>query len=66
MKSYVVLYRIEKIMSPLDSPFGFICMAEDTLHAEEQCQNAYPECDIVWAVIDTSYQRALDNYYDFA
>ncbi len=28
----------------------FICDAEDPDHAEEQCQNAYPGCDIVGIV----------------
>ena len=50
MKSYIVLYRIESIMTPLDSPFGFQCWADDTDHAEEQCINAYPDADIVWLV----------------
>ena len=48
MKNYVVLYRIESVMSPLDEPFGFQCYADDTDHAEEQCVNAYPDADVVW------------------
>ena len=28
--------------------YGFICDADDIDHAEEQCQNAYPECNIFW------------------
>ena len=64
MKSYVVLYRIESIMTPLDSPFGFQCWADDTDHAEEQCINAYPDADIVWLVEGDSMQDALDDYYD--
>lgn len=64
LESYVVLYRIESIMTPLDSPFGFQCYAEDTEHAEEQCINAYPEADVVWVVIGDSMDDALDDYYD--
>lgn len=26
----------------------FNCMAEDVDHAEEQCLDAYPNCNIVW------------------
>jgi hypothetical protein len=48
MKNYVILYRIESIQSPLDAPFAFQAWAEDTEHAEEQCLNAYPGCDVVW------------------
>lgn len=48
MQNYVILYRINSIMLPLDVPFGFQCWADDVDHAEEQCLNAYPEADIVW------------------
>lgn len=63
MKTYVVLYRIESIMSPLDEPFGFICQAEDTDHAEEQCINAYPDCAVVWIDEGEDCLLALENYY---
>jgi hypothetical protein len=64
MKKFVVLYRIEKVMSPLDAPFGFVCDAEDADHAEEQCTNAYPDCDVVWVVTGESYQDALGVYWN--
>jgi hypothetical protein len=66
MNNYVVLYRDEKVMSPMDAPFGFQCYAEDTDHAEEQCANAYPDCDIVWVWMGeegVGMQPALDDYY---
>lgn len=63
MKTYMVLYRIESIMTPLDAPFGFKCMADDADHAEEQCENAYPDADVVWVVKTDSYPGALVNYY---
>lgn len=63
MNSYVVLYRIESIMSPLDAPFGFVCQADDPDHAEEQAINAYPDCDVVWVSNGDSYQAALDDFY---
>jgi hypothetical protein len=62
MNSYTVLYRIESIMSPLDIPFGFSCMAEDTDHAEEQCLNAYPDCDIMWVSMDMDYADTVNEY----
>jgi hypothetical protein len=66
MKNYIVLYRIENILTPLDPPFGFQCWAEDTDHAEEQCLNAYPDCDIVWiwqGPEGVGMQPALDDYW---
>ena len=26
----------------------FVCHADDVEHAEEQCFNAYPKCEILW------------------
>jgi hypothetical protein len=68
MKSYIVLYRIESIMSPLDAPYGFQCWAEDTEHAEEQCMNAYPDGEVVWVALggenEGDYDYALSDYWD--
>lgn len=64
MRQFIVLYRIESVMSPLDAPFGFACWADNGGHAEEQCLNAYPDCDVVWVHQGGSYQDALDNYWD--
>jgi hypothetical protein len=66
MKNYIVLYRIESIQTPLDTPFAFQAWAEDTDHAEEQCLNAYPDCDVVWVYQcdhGTGTAAALNNYY---
>ena len=65
MKKYIVLYRIEKVMLPLDAPFGFPCDADNGDHAEEQCINAYPDCNVVWVVETDSYTEALEQYYYF-
>lgn len=59
LKTYTVLYREE----PNDTPFGFICQAEDTAHAQEQCLNAYPDCDVVWTTDGGSYVDALDEFF---
>jgi hypothetical protein len=64
MKDYFVLYRIESVMSPLDHPFGFHCLAEDTDHADEQCLDVYPDCQVVWVVEDCdNMNEALETYY---
>lgn len=64
MRKFIVLYRIESIMTPMDAPFGFECLADNGGHAEEQCINAYPDCDVVWVVDTDNYQQALDAYYE--
>lgn len=64
MKPYIVLYRIESIMSPADAPYGFHCWAEDTEHAEEQCMNAYPDGEVVWVALGEDYDYALSDYWD--
>lgn len=63
MNPFIVLYRIESIMSPLDSPFGFRCHADDADHAEEQCRNAYPDADVVWVAETEDFGAALKDYW---
>lgn len=62
MKHYIVLYR-EIEMKPLDEPLAFSCQAEDTEHAEEQCVNAYPDCDVVWVYEGDDAIAALQDYW---
>lgn len=66
MQNYVVLYRVESGMLPADPPFGFQCDADDVDHAEEQCENAYPGCDIVWVWVGekgVGIDPALQEYW---
>lgn len=63
MPDYIVLYRLPKIMSDLDAPFGFSCFARNTDDAEQQLLNNYPDADIVWVVSTDTYQEALHDYY---
>jgi hypothetical protein len=63
MNTYIVLYREQGDFS-VSNPLGFRCEAENMDHADEQCENAYPGCDIVWAVETDDYEDALDNYYE--
>ena len=62
MQTFTVLYR-EPNQSPVDEPLGFVCQAEDGDHAEEQCTNAWPDCDVVWVVATDDVFEALDNFY---
>lgn len=64
LSDFVVLYRIESLVRAADHPFGFICKADDSDHAEEQCLNAYPECDVVWVEQTNSYENALEKYWE--
>lgn len=63
MQAFMVLYKENPDTFPADAPLGFSCMAEDGDHAEEQCENAYPGCDVVWVVQTDQIQDALDDYY---
>lgn len=65
MKNYVVLFR-EPEMHPLTSPYGFSCFADNADHAEEQCKNAYPECEVVWVwqgPVGLGIDLALQEYW---
>lgn len=62
MNTYIVLYRPDYLL-PTEAPFGFRCQAEDADHAEEQCEIAYPEVEIVWVWEGDNLQDALDDYW---
>ncbi len=58
-----VLYK-EQDSLPADPPLVFLCEADDSDHAEEQCQNAYPNCTVVWTVVDCiSAEEAFADYH---
>jgi hypothetical protein len=66
MLNYIVLFRTEALTA-LDAPLGFQCYADTLEHAEEQCENAYPACDIVWVwqgPEGVGIQPALNDYYN--
>jgi hypothetical protein len=44
-------------------PFAFICEADDTDHAEEQCRDAEPDADILWVVETNDVDVAKSDYY---
>lgn len=62
MQTYTVLYKTPDIL-PFDPPLGFICQADDTEHAEEQCLDAEPDADILWVVITDNVEVALRDYW---
>jgi hypothetical protein len=61
METYIVLYRDEGMIF-LDEPLGFMCEAEDVDHAEEQCRDAYPNCETVWVYKGDDMAQALSDY----
>lgn len=63
MNSYVVLYRDDSLL-PADPPLAFKCDADDGDHAEEQCENAYPDAQVMWVTETSVVQHAYDDYYD--
>jgi len=65
LKNFVVLYH--DTHNGATPPQGFQCWAEDGEHAEEQCVNAYPECDVVWVwqgPFGVGIEPALVDYYN--
>jgi hypothetical protein len=62
LKTLIALYRDDSIKAG-DAPLAFKCQAEDTDHAEEQCENAYPDCDVVWVVETDDVDEAYGNYW---
>lgn len=62
MQPYVVLYRDQALL-PFDMPFAFMCQADDTDHAEEQCLDANPDAEIVWIVQTDNVDVALADYW---
>lgn len=62
MKKFTVLYQNPEL--PLAAPpLHFHCDAEDGDHAEEQCENAYPQSTIAWVAQTDDLQEALNEYY---
>jgi hypothetical protein len=60
LKDHVVLFIMPDAPLALE---GFLCSAEDSEHAEEQAEDAYPGCDVVWIQEGTDWQDAQANYW---
>lgn len=68
LKDFIVLYREDKNVIGTEL-MVFTCEAEDSDHAEEQFQDAYPDdrfpdYDLLWVVQGTDIDAAFDDYYD--
>ena len=61
METYMILYR--ESGEHLIDPWGYKVLAEDLDHAEEQFENANPDCEILWVEVTDDYDTALENYY---
>jgi len=62
MQTFTVLYH-EAGSSGFDDPLAFVCEAEGHDHAEEQCLDAYPNCDVVTVEDTDDVGEALERYY---
>lgn len=60
MEKWNVIYR-ESDCGPLDFDV-FVCYAEDMNHADEQCLNAYPECEILWSDTENEVEETVKNW----
>jgi hypothetical protein len=59
---YIVLYR-DTGTNAFAAPLAFKCEADDGDHAEEQCQDANPDSEVVWVHQSDDVQAALDDYH---
>lgn len=57
---YHVIYR-EANWGPLDADI-FTCQAEDMEHAEEQCENAYPDAEILWVNCHKTAEETVQEW----
>ena len=61
---YVVLYVVtDETLKYV--PEAFTCIADNDEHAEEQCRDAYPDCDVVWVVEGTDVDHAYSDYWGY-
>ena len=68
LKDFIVIYREDKNVIGTEL-MAFTCEAEDSDHAEEQFQDAYPDdrfpdYDLLWVVEGADIDAAFDDYYD--
>lgn len=61
MNKWHVIYKEKDAFGSFDFDI-FRCRAEDMDHAKEQCLDAYPDCQIVWADIEENPEETIKNY----
>jgi hypothetical protein len=70
LQTYGVLYYEKGTRYIANSPSIFLCEADSSDHAEEQCVNAYPECTVMWVSLTDSnreleqIEQTYDDYYN--
>lgn len=62
MKTYTVLH-LEDAADEDGTTLAFVCEAEDEDHAQEQCENAYPNGEVLWTVATEVVGEAWLDYY---
>lgn len=60
MQKWNVIYRDAK-HGPLDFAV-FNCYAEDMDQADDQCEAAYPGCDVLWADTDNDPEETIKKW----
>lgn len=63
MRPFTVLFDDPAVLLPFDPPLAFQCLADDSGHAEEQCQNAEPRARVLWTVETESIDAAFADYW---
>jgi hypothetical protein len=61
LDGWAVLYRAATAPA-VSPPECFLCQAEDGDHADEQCRNAYPGCEILWSYLGDA-EGAYEEYW---
>lgn len=61
LHNFIVLFR-DVGDGPVSTPLVFHCQADDGDHAEEQCVDAYPDCNVVWVYRGDDWQAAFDEW----
>ena len=61
--TYWVIY-VEPKKQPLSIKHWLVfnCLADDNIHAKEQCENAYPNCVVLHVEQTTDHNIAVNNY----
>jgi hypothetical protein len=62
MNGFTVLYR-EMDGTGFETPSAFVCLADNSDHAEEQCLNAYPGCDVLSVEDTDDSNEAFERYF---
>jgi hypothetical protein len=61
LEHYNVVYRRFESEYVLDVEV-FLCQADDIEHAEEQVENAYPDCEILWVDQEKDPNESILNW----